>query len=73
MHVSDSVTRQYNRILEDLNLVGIPMSSYDELDFISLIVELEKSFNISVSDDKWTELFGTSSHDNIMNHIRTLI
>ena len=71
--MSDIISKRYNQVLEDLNLDGCPMSDYDELDMISLIVDLEKAFNIQINDDKADELFSSGSHEDWIEYIRTLL
>lgn len=71
--MSDSVSRRYNQVLEDLNLEGYPMSDYDELDIISLIVDLEKAFNIQINDDKADELLRQGSHEAWIEYIKSLL
>lgn len=50
--MSDTVSRRYNQVLEDLGLDGCPMSDYDALDMVSFVVEVEKTFNIQLNDEK---------------------
>lgn len=71
--MSDTVSRRYNQVIEDLGLDGCPMSDYDALDIVSLIVDLEKAFNIQINDDKADELFKQGSHEAWMDYIRTLL
>ena len=71
--MSDSVSRRYNQVLEDLNLDGYPMSDYDELDMISLMVDLEKAFDIQIDDDKADELFRQGSHEAWIEYIKSLL
>lgn len=72
-NMSDSVSRRYNQVLEDLNLDGCPMSDYDELDMISLLVDLEKAFNIQIDDDKAGELLRQGSHEAWIAYIDSLL
>ena len=71
--MSDSVSRRYNQVLEDLNLDGYPMSDYDELDMVSLMVDLEKAFDIQIDDDKADELVGQGSHEAWIEYIKSLL
>lgn len=71
--MSDSISRRYNQVLENLNLDGCPISDYDELDMISLLVDLEKTFNIQIDDDKADELFRQGSHEAWMEYIKSLL
>lgn len=71
--MSDIISKRYNQVLEDLNLDGCPMSDYDELDMVSLVVDLEKAFNIQINDDKADELFSSGSHEDWIEYIRTLL
>lgn len=71
--MSDSVSRRYNQVLEDLNLDGYPMSDYDELDMVSLVVDLEKAFDIQIDDDKADELFRQGSHEAWIEYIKSLL
>nr|WP_303661291.1 hypothetical protein [Bacteroides intestinalis] len=71
--MSDSVSRRYNQVLEDLNLDGYPMSDYDELDMVSLMVDLEKAFDIQIDDDKADELFRQGSHEAWIEYIKSLL
>ena len=71
--MEDSISKRYNQVLEDLNLDGCPMSDYDELDMVSLVVDLEKAFNIQINDDKADELFSNGSHEDWIEYIRTLL
>lgn len=71
--MSDSVSRRYSQVLEDLNLDGCPMSDYDELDMISLLVDLEKAFDIQIDDDKADELFRQGSHKAWIEYIESLL
>lgn len=71
--MEDSISKRYNQVLEDLNLDGCPMSDYDELDMVSLVVDLEKAFNVQINDDKADELFRKGSHEAWIEYIRTLL
>lgn len=71
--MSDSVSRRYYQVLEDLNLDGYPMNDYDELDIISFLVDLEKAFNIQIDDDKADELFKQGSHEAWITYIESLL
>lgn len=71
--MENSISKRYNQVLEDLNLDGCPMSDYDELDMVSLVVDLEKAFNIQINDDKADELFSSGSHEDWIEYIRTLL
>lgn len=71
--MEDSISRRYNQVLEDLNLDGCPMSDYDELDMVSLVVDLEKAFDIQISDYEADKLFSSGSHEDWIEYIRTLL
>lgn len=71
--MSDSVSRRYYQVLEDLNLDGYPMNDYDELDIISFLVDLEKAFNIQIDDDKADELLKQGSHEAWIVYIESLL
>lgn len=71
--MSDSVSRRYYQVLEDLNLDGYPMNDYDELDIISFLVDLEKAFNIQIEDDKADELLKQGSHEAWIAYIESLL
>lgn len=71
--MSDTVTELYNQVLEDLGLDGCPIEDYDILDKASLIVDLERTFNIKISDNKANELFKQESHESWIDHIRGLL
>ena len=71
--MSDSVSRRYYQVLEDLNLDGYPMNDYDELDIISFLVDLEKAFNIQINDDKADELLKQGSHEAWIAYIESLL
>lgn len=71
--MSDAVLVRYNQVLEKLDLDGCPMSEYDALDIVSLIIDLERAFNIQISNNKANELFKQGSHKAWMDYIRTLL
>jgi acyl carrier protein len=71
--MSNQLKQRYIRVLENLELDGIPLSDYDLLDRYSLAVELEKSFDIRMSDEEWEKVFKNGSHESVMDHIKTLI
>lgn len=71
--MGDTVSIRCNQVLEELGLDGCPMSDYDALDIVSLIVDLERAFNIQINDDKADELFKQGSHEAWMDYIRTLL
>ena len=71
--MSDSVSRRYYQVLENLNLDGYPMNDYDELDIISFLVDLEKAFNIQIDDDKADELLKQGSHEAWIAYIESLL
>ena len=49
------------------------MSDYDELDMVSLMVDLEKAFDIQIDDDKADELFRQGSHEVWIEYIKSLL
>jgi hypothetical protein len=71
--MQDPVETAYNRILESLGLEGVAIGDYDLLERYALIVELEKAFNISLSDSQWNEILNKDSHEVVINLINSLI
>lgn len=69
----DSVYKRYNKVLEDLNLDGYPIEDYDELDNISLIASLGKSFGIYIDDEMAEHLLDLKTHTDRINFLKTLL
>lgn len=70
---SNNVYKRYNKVLEDLNLDGYPIEDYDELDNISLIASLGKSFGIYIDDEMAEHLLDLKTHMDRINFLETLL
>lgn len=63
-----NIEERYNGVLEDYGL-NYPISEYDALDAVELLLALEHEFKIRLDDDR---VCNFKTHDNFIEYIKIL-
>lgn len=64
-----NIEERYNNVLKDYGL-DYPLTEYDALDAVELLLALENEFRIKLEDDKVTDF---KTHEDFINYIKELV
>lgn len=64
-----NIEERYNNVLKD-NGLDYPISEYDALDAVELLLALETEFKVRLYDEKIADF---KTHDDFINHIKSLL
>ena len=68
-----NTTERYFNVLKDNYFNDLELQDLEPLDQISLLLDLEREFKISINDDKAADLFIKGTHEEFIKYIEELI